>query len=78
MAWAYHRRDVAVDVYAEAGMSFDRSSNRGSGRTSAPGEAAPVPGPGKQTLTSQLDAAIQRRATEGAPGFWARGSTSAI
>ncbi len=49
-------------------MSFDRSSKSGSGRSSGSADAAPSLGPGKQTLTSLLDAAmVQRRAAEPAP-----------
>jgi hypothetical protein len=61
---AYHRRDVALEAY----VSFDRSPDHGSGGHVAPAAAAPAIGPGKQTLTTQLDAAmVQRRATEPAP-----------
>ena len=49
-------------------MSFDRSSNRDSSRAGATPDAASGLGPGKQTLTAQLDAAmIQRRAAEHTP-----------
>jgi Domain of unknown function (DUF4157) len=45
----------------EVDMSFERSSNRGSGRVSAPAEEPRTLGPGKQTLTAQLDAKMGGR-----------------
>jgi hypothetical protein len=70
---AYHRYDVAAQVY----MSFDRSSKPGSGRSSAPVDAAPALGPGKQTLTSLLDASmVQRRAAAPAPASDVHGAAA--
>jgi hypothetical protein len=65
---SYDPGDVAGAARTEAEVSFDRSgrgTDPGAGRGPAP--AAPL-GPGKQTLTAQLDAAIiQQRAAARAP-----------
>jgi hypothetical protein len=67
--------NVGADEHGEPALSVGRA-NRGGGdaaRSAGSSASASAPGPGKQTLTGQLDAgsgaaSVQRRAAEGAPG----------